>query len=88
VTIPGNVKLAMEPETGKPTSDVLIETRGEGGYILTPGGAPEARQAGRPQQAPVLVDRSPGHGRCSPGVKTTGGAVAPGLLCCPAHHPV
>jgi hypothetical protein len=52
VQIPGNTKLAMEPgtnpKTGKPTGVTLIETRGEGGYILTPGGAPEAHPTGRP----------------------------------------
>lgn len=39
--IEGNQKLAQEPTvdstTGKPGAKVLIETRGEGGYVLAPG---------------------------------------------------
>jgi putative DNA primase/helicase len=39
--IEGNQKLAQEPTvdstTGKPSAKVLIETRGEGGYVLAPG---------------------------------------------------
>lgn len=37
--VKGNTKLAqkpgpIDPETGKPTTEVLIETRGEGGYVV------------------------------------------------------
>lgn len=43
VPIPGNTKLAMS-ETG----EVLIETRGEGGYALAPGSPAECHASGRP----------------------------------------
>jgi hypothetical protein len=38
-TVPGNTKLAQrpgppDPNTGHPTREVLIETRGEGGYVI------------------------------------------------------
>ncbi len=42
--IGGNEKLAMEAD-GRTT---LIETRGQGGYALVPGGAPEAHPTGKP----------------------------------------
>jgi hypothetical protein len=52
VEIPGNTKLAMKPgvnaKTGKPERIVLIETRGEGGQGLAPGGNPKAHPSGRP----------------------------------------
>src|SRR5262249_35860251 len=45
IDIPGNQKLAQRPDidanTGKPTRQTLIETRGEGGYALAPGCPPE-----------------------------------------------
>jgi putative DNA primase/helicase len=42
VPIPGNTKIASKPgppdaKTGKPTVLGIIETRGEGGYVLAPG---------------------------------------------------
>ncbi len=48
--IEGNQKLAMEPgvdETGKPANRVLIETRGEGGYVLAPGSPGPCHPTGR-----------------------------------------
>lgn len=44
--IKGNEKLAQEPPaidqaTGEPVPNTLIETRGEGGYVLAPGSPPE-----------------------------------------------
>ncbi|HEX5270239.1 MAG TPA: bifunctional DNA primase/polymerase [Gemmataceae bacterium] len=53
VEVPGNTKLAQEPgppdpKTGKPTRVTLIETRGEGGQGLAPGGNPKAHPSGRP----------------------------------------
>ena len=41
--VPRNTKLARE-ENGK----TLIETRGEGGYALAPGGSPQAHLSGKP----------------------------------------
>jgi putative DNA primase/helicase len=46
VTIPGNTKLAMDPEA-PPKERVLIETRGEGGYVLAPGCPPACHLTGR-----------------------------------------
>ncbi len=53
VKIPGNTKLAQapgppDPDTGKLTRLTLIETRGEGGQGLAPGGNPKAHPSGRP----------------------------------------
>jgi hypothetical protein len=52
VQIPGNTKLAMRPgvdeKTGKTKNVTLIETRGEGGLGLAPGGNPRAHKTGRP----------------------------------------
>lgn len=48
--IEGNQKLAMEPfvnDEGKPAQKVLLETRGEGGYVLAPPSPPECHPAGR-----------------------------------------
>lgn len=42
VTIPSNTKLAMSAE-----SESLIETRGEGGYVLAPGCPAECHETGR-----------------------------------------
>jgi putative DNA primase/helicase len=44
--IEGNEKLAQEPPaidqaTGEPAPNTLIETRGEGGYVVAPGSPPE-----------------------------------------------
>lgn len=44
--IEGNEKLAQEPPaidqaTGEPVPNTLIETRGEGGYVVAPGSPPE-----------------------------------------------
>jgi hypothetical protein len=41
VDVPGNTKLAMDAEKG-----TLIETRGEGGYVLAPGCPPECHPSG------------------------------------------
>ena len=50
-TIEGNQKLAEEPAvqdtTGRPTVQTLLETRGEGGYVLTVGCPPECHETGR-----------------------------------------
>ena len=50
-TIEGNQKLAEESgtqdATGRPTVLTLIETRGEGGYVLAPGCPPECHETGR-----------------------------------------
>jgi KaiC/GvpD/RAD55 family RecA-like ATPase len=47
VPIPGNLKLATDPKA--PRGDqVLIETRGEGGYALAPGSPAECHETGRP----------------------------------------
>jgi hypothetical protein len=44
--IPGNCKLAVDPSL--PANDrTLIETRGQGGYALAPGGPPECHETGR-----------------------------------------
>jgi hypothetical protein len=52
VTIPGNTKRAEEsyddPKTGKPRKRVLIETRAEGGYAVSPGSPAEVHETGRP----------------------------------------
>ena len=48
VPIPGNTKLAMEPDPTKANKlRGLIETRGEGGYALAPGCPPECHETGR-----------------------------------------
>jgi hypothetical protein len=44
--IPGNLKLATDPGA-PPGEQVLIETRGEGGYALAPGCPPECHATGR-----------------------------------------
>jgi hypothetical protein len=46
IDIPGNMKLAMDPSAPK-KEQVLIETRGEGGYALAPGCPPECHETGR-----------------------------------------
>jgi hypothetical protein len=50
VVVPGNTKLAQrpgtDPETGKPCLVTLIETRGEGGYVLVPGSPPACHPSG------------------------------------------
>jgi putative DNA primase/helicase len=46
VAIPGNMKLAMDPAAAK-DDQVLIETRGEGGYALAPGCPPSCHPSGR-----------------------------------------
>jgi putative DNA primase/helicase len=52
ITIPGNTKLAEETitdeATGKPKRRTLIETRGEGGYVVTLGSPPACHPSGRP----------------------------------------
>jgi putative DNA primase/helicase len=54
VAIPGNTKLAQEPgtdtKTGKPKAVTLIETRGEGGYAIVPGGHPNCHPSKRPYE--------------------------------------
>jgi hypothetical protein len=49
--VEGNQKLAQkpgtDPSTGKPTLDTLIETRGEGGYVLMPGSPAACHATGR-----------------------------------------
>ena len=51
-TIPGNMKLAAEinnaDSTGKVTRRTLIETRGEGGFVVAPGSPPACHTSGRP----------------------------------------
>jgi AAA domain/Bifunctional DNA primase/polymerase, N-terminal len=47
VPIPGNTKLARDPEA-PPGRQVLIETRGEGGYAVAPGSPAEVHETGRP----------------------------------------
>lgn len=49
-SIAGNTKLACKPITrddGKPGAKTRIETRGEGGYVLAPGSAPECHETKR-----------------------------------------
>lgn len=46
LAVPGNQKLAWHTVEGK--RKALVETRGEGGYALLPGGALEAHPTGRP----------------------------------------
>jgi len=45
VTIPGNTKLASDPELPR-GQRTLIETRGEKGYALAPGSPPECHETG------------------------------------------
>jgi hypothetical protein len=49
--VQGNQKLALrpgaDPETGKPKAETLIETRGEGGYVLLPGSPPACHPSGK-----------------------------------------
>lgn len=57
-TIPGNTKLAVDPALPK-DERCLIETRGEGGYAIVPGGPPECHPSGRPYEhfaGPELAD--------------------------------
>lgn len=66
--IPGNTKLArrpgpLDPATGKPTVEVLAETRGEGGYVVVapshgpvhPTGQAWTIIAGRAGQVPTIT---------------------------------
>lgn len=48
-TIEGNRKLAAQqnPPGTKPPFSTLVETRGEGGYVLAPGCPPECHKSGR-----------------------------------------
>lgn len=52
--ISGNEKLAQEPpstdEAGSPRPNTLIETRGEGGYVLAPGCPPECHPRNLPYE--------------------------------------
>lgn len=52
--ISGNEKLAQEPpstdEAGSPRPNTLIETRGEGGYVLAPGCPPECHPKNLPYE--------------------------------------
>jgi hypothetical protein len=43
-----NLKIATDPKADRQT---LVETRGEGGYVIAPGGAPGVHQAGEYVQA-------------------------------------
>jgi putative DNA primase/helicase len=49
--VEGNQKLAekpvTDPEAGKPDRETLIETRGEGGYVLMPGSPAACHKTGR-----------------------------------------
>jgi putative DNA primase/helicase len=62
VTIPGNTKLAVEPDPADPTKTVtLIETRGEGGYGVAPGSPRDVHRSGRPYvhvSGPALTNLS------------------------------
>jgi putative DNA primase/helicase len=47
--IPGNKKLAIDPE--RPHNDrTLIETRGDGGYAIIPGSPPQTHSLNRPYE--------------------------------------
>jgi hypothetical protein len=47
IPIPGNTKLAMRPKSDGKAADVLIETRGEGGYAIAPGSPSQCHPTGR-----------------------------------------
>lgn len=94
--IAGNTKLARRPitrEDGKPGWKTLIETRGEGGYVLAPGSAPQCHPSGKqyevldgaltaipaitPDERQILIITAQNFDEVPPTV-VTGGSTKPG----------